>query len=61
MKNLVSYGGIFFQLLGLLQVTLCLFSGIQMGDYGQMELRQFLAGIFLFFLGHLLRKRATSS
>lgn len=48
------------QLVGFSAVGLCLFSGIQAGDYGKMELAQLIFGSFLFYSGNYLKNRKAS-
>jgi hypothetical protein len=52
------YLGIVLQLFGFFLVGLCLFSGISEGDYGKLELVQFLGGSAIFYFGVLIKKRA---
>jgi hypothetical protein len=52
------YIGLALQLFGFAAVGLCLFSGLKLGDYGRIELAQFLLGGFLFYVGHYLRLKA---
>jgi hypothetical protein len=51
------YFSVFMQLLGLSFVSVCLFTGISKGDYGKIELFQFIWGSLLFYSGHYLRMR----
>ena len=51
------YTGCGLQLMGFVLVGLCLFSGISKGDYGRLELIQFVGGSLIFYLGVFLRKR----
>jgi hypothetical protein len=48
------------QLTGFASVGLCLFSGMKNGDYGRLELAQFVFGAFLFYVGHYLKGRSQS-
>lgn len=50
------YTGLAMQLIGFATVGLCLFSGIEKGDYGKIELIQFVFGMFFFYSGHFLRR-----
>lgn len=54
------YIGLGMQLFGLAAVGLCLFSGIQNGDYGRIELAQLLLGSFAFYVGNYLKGRSVS-
>ena len=45
------YLGFGMQLFGMAAVGLCLLSGIQLGDYGRVELAQFMIGMFSFYVG----------
>jgi hypothetical protein len=51
------YLGLAMQLMGFAAVGLCLFSGLKAGDYGNLELWQFLGGSTVFYLGHFLKNR----
>ncbi|MCB9060660.1 MAG: hypothetical protein H6622_03960 [Halobacteriovoraceae bacterium] len=51
------YIGLGMQLVGFSSVGICLFSGLSEGDYGKMELVQFLGGSALFYLGQILKQR----
>lgn len=55
MNNIFFYLGLGLQLFGFTAVGLCLYSGIQNGDYGRVELAQFILGAFMFYTGHYLR------
>jgi hypothetical protein len=59
MKGLFFYLGLGLQLVGFTSVGLCLFAGMKAGDYGRVELAQFLLGMFLFYTGNYLRNRAS--
>ena len=50
------YTGFAMQLMGFASVGLCLYTGMQKGDYGKVELAQFMIGMFLFYAGHFLRR-----
>jgi hypothetical protein len=54
------YVGLGMQLFGLAAVGLCFFSGIQMGDYGRLELAQLVIGSFVFYVGNYLKGRAAN-
>lgn len=54
------YIGLGLQLFGLAAVGLCLFSGIQNGDYGRIELAQLLIGSFGFYVGNYLKGRSVN-
>lgn len=49
------YLGVALQLVGFTSVGLCLFAGIDKGDYGRVELAQLILGIFFFYVGHYFR------
>lgn len=51
------YIGLALQLIGFSSVGLCLYSGLTVGDYGQLELIQFIGGSGLFYIGTALRSR----
>lgn len=51
------YVGLFMQLLGMSAVSLCLLKGLQQGDYGRLELIQFIGGSILFYLGSWVKKK----
>jgi hypothetical protein len=55
MKAFKFYLGLALQLFGFTSVGLCLYAGINQGDYGRVELAQFLLGSFLFYVGHYLK------
>ena len=55
------YIGLFMQIWGFAAVGLCVISGIEKGDYGRIELVQFLGGTSLFYLGNFLRSKGASS
>jgi hypothetical protein len=59
MKTLF-YVGLGMQLFGLTAVGLCIFTGIKNGDYGQLELIQFVGGAFVFYVGNYLKGRASN-
>lgn len=59
--KLFFYIGFGMQLFGLTAVGLCFFSGIQLGDYGKIELAQLVIGSFVFYVGHYLKNRAQAS
>jgi len=54
---MVFYIGFGMQLMGFTFVGLCLFAGINKGDYGQWELLQLVGGSLLFYLGHFVKSR----
>ncbi len=58
MGNLSFYLGLGLQLFGFTAVGLCFYSGIQTGDYGRVELAQFILGIFFFYTGTYLKNRS---
>ena len=53
--SIVFYIGLAMQLFGITSVGLCLFSGINIGDYGRIELAQFILGTFIFYVGSYLK------
>lgn len=60
MKNFLFYLGLFMQLFGMASVGLCLVTGINQGDYGRLELIQFVGGSLIFYVGHFIKNRQTS-
>lgn len=54
---MLFFVGLGLQLVGLTFVGLCLFAGVSKGDYGQLELAEFLGGGLLFYLGAFILKR----
>jgi hypothetical protein len=52
------YLGFGMQLFGLATVGLCLWKGLNMGDYGRIELTQFILGSGVFYFGHFIKARA---
>jgi hypothetical protein len=54
------YVGLGMQLFGFTSVGLCLFSGIQLGDYGRIELAQLMLGSFVFYAGNYLKNKQAS-
>ncbi len=50
MKLFLHYFLLLCQYLGLVFVTLCLISGLFKGDYGKLELIEFVGGGALFYL-----------
>ena len=57
MEKVSFYIGFAMQIAGFAAVGLCLFTGMNNGDYGKLELIQFLGGAFVFYLGHFIRSR----
>ncbi|MBP9674002.1 MAG: hypothetical protein KBD63_02820 [Bacteriovoracaceae bacterium] len=57
MSIFLFYLGLGLQLFGMAAVGLCLFAGIQKGDYSKTELLQFVLGASLFYLGTFFKKR----
>jgi hypothetical protein len=55
------YVGLVMQIFGFSAVGLCLLTGMTKGDYGKLELIQFLGGAFIFYLGHFIRSKGRSS
>ncbi len=54
------YIGLGLQLIGFTSVGLCLFSGMNKGDYGQLELIQLVGGSLVFYVGHFVKGRQAS-
>lgn len=54
------YIGLGLQLIGFSMVGLCLFKGLNIGDYGKIELVQFVSGTAIFYVGNFLRGRWAS-
>lgn len=54
---MLFYIGTGLQLVGFTSVGLCLFAGLSKGDYGKLELIQFVGGFVLFYAGHFLKAR----
>lgn len=52
---MLFYIGLGLQLIGFTSVGLCLYSGINKGDYGQLELIQLVGGAALFYGGHFIK------
>lgn len=57
MAKWLFYLGFGMQLFGMTAVGLCLFSGIQQGDYGRIELAQLVIGAFAFYVGNYLKNK----
>ena len=55
---LLRCAGFWLQCAGFVSVGACLAAGIVKGDYGYLELGQFVAGSAAFYLGCLLRRGA---
>ncbi len=51
------YIGLALQLIGFASVGLCLFSGIKTGDYGKLELIQFVGGSLVFYIGTFFKNK----
>lgn len=47
--------GLALQLVGFATVGLCLFAGLTKGDYGHLELAQFLGGSAVFYIGSAVK------
>lgn len=56
MKRTLFYAGLGMQLFGLAAVGICILSGMRLGDYGKIELVQFVGGAAIFYLGTGLKK-----
>ena len=54
------YFGLALQLIGFASVGLCLFAGLTKGDYGHLELVQFLGGSAIFYIGSAIKGRTAS-
>jgi hypothetical protein len=54
------YLGLSMQLFGFTSVGLCLYSGLTTGDYGKIELAQFVLGSFVFYLGTFVKNKSTT-
>lgn len=54
------YTGLALQLFGFAAVGLCLFAGMNKGDYGKIELAQLLIGSFAFYVGHYLKGKGSN-
>jgi hypothetical protein len=52
------YFGLGLQLVGFASVGLCLFAGMTKGDYGYLELYQFIGGSAIFYIGSAIKSRA---
>ena len=52
------YLGTGMQLIGFSCVGLCLFAGLDKGDYGQLELIQLVGGSLLFYLGQIIKTKS---
>lgn len=58
--NILFYLGLGMQLFGLIAVGMCFITGIQIGDYGKVELAQFVLGGFVFYSGTYLKSKQLS-
>lgn len=56
---MLFYIGTGLQLVGFTSVGLCLFAGLSKGDYGKLELIQFIGGFAVFYLGHFIKLRGS--
>ncbi|EQC51434.1 hypothetical protein [Bacteriovorax sp. DB6_IX] len=52
------YFGLGLQLIGFASVGLCLFAGLTKGDYGHLELVQFLGGSAVFYIGSAVKSKS---
>ena len=50
------YLSFFLQIYGLCTVAICFIQGIKLGDYGRIELFQFISGILIFYVGSYIKK-----
>jgi len=55
MKFYITLG---MQMMGFSLVGLCLFSGIRTGDYGRLELVQFVGGSALFYIAQIIKAKS---
>jgi len=55
---IMFYVGLGMQLFGITAVGLCLFKGLEIGDYGRIELAQFVLGSVVFYFGSFFKNRA---
>lgn len=56
MTKYLFLAGFILQIFGFLLVTVCLVNGLRLGDYGKIELMQFLSGALFFYLGNWTKK-----
>ncbi len=49
------YLGLSMQLMGFSSVGLCLYAGLTKGDYGKLELVQFIGGSAIFYIGSMIK------
>ena len=56
MKTFIYYLALGLQLLGMASVGLCLMVGLSKGDYGRIELAQFVGGAAIFYFGQGLKR-----
>ncbi|WP_372653939.1 hypothetical protein [Halobacteriovorax sp.] len=54
---MLFYLGLGLQLIGFASVGLCLFAGMNKGDYGQIELVQLVGGSAAFYFGSMLKSK----
>jgi hypothetical protein len=54
---MIFYMGLGLQLIGFASVGLCLFSGMNKGNYGQLEFLQLVGGSLVFYLGQFVRSK----
>lgn len=54
---MIFYMGLGLQLIGFASVGLCLFSGMNKGNYGQLEFVQLVGGSLVFYLGQFIRSK----
>ncbi len=52
------YLGLAMQLIGFSSVGLCLYAGMLKGDYGHLELVQFIGGSAVFYIGSVIKSRS---
>ncbi len=57
---MLFYIGFGIQLVGFASVGLCLFAGINKGQYGQLEFVQLVMGSLMFYFGQFIRAKGDS-
>jgi hypothetical protein len=56
-KNIGFHSGLGLQLFGFTAVGLCQFAGLKSGNYGKIELAQFILGMFSFYIGTYIKNK----
>lgn len=51
------YIGLGLQLMGFASVGICLFAGIEKGNYGQIEFLQLVGGSLVFYVGTFIKSK----